>query len=79
MYKKELGALVKRREVTLLERIQEQVAELARDVERIQISDYVNLLNSPRKLIVSNVIAGIARGVGFAIGFTIFTTTIFTC
>ncbi len=67
----------KKQDVSLLVKLNERVADLAREIEKIQIADYIELLNSPRKLIVSNIISGIARGVGFAIGFTIFTTTIF--
>ena len=49
---------------------------IAMHLERAQLAEYVQLLNSPRKLIVSNLIAGTARGVGIAIGVTIFSATI---
>ena len=61
----------------MLQKIADQVAEISKDIERTQIADYVNLINKPWSLIKSNLISGIARGVGFAIGFTIFTATIF--
>ncbi|NHN28633.1 DUF5665 domain-containing protein [Paenibacillus agricola] len=60
----------------LMESIHQQVTKIANHMERTQIADYVNLLNSPRKLILSNLLAGLSRGVGIAIGFTIFATTI---
>jgi hypothetical protein len=60
----------------LLQSLNEKVNTIAANMEKTQIADYVQLMNSPRKLIIKNVLAGVARGVGIAIGFTIFTTTI---
>ena len=40
-------------------------------LERAQIADYVQLLNSPRRLIRLNLLAGLFRGVGMALGFTL--------
>ncbi|MBO9604985.1 MAG: signal transduction histidine kinase [Paenibacillaceae bacterium] len=45
-------------------------------MERAHIADYVQLLANPRKLIWRNMVGGIARGVGIAIGLTIFTSVI---
>ena len=45
-------------------------------LERAQLAEYVQLLSSPRRLIVANLIAGAARGVGIAVGVTIFSATI---
>ncbi|WP_243735206.1 DUF5665 domain-containing protein [Paenibacillus turpanensis] len=56
--------------------LNKRLAKVAEDMERTQIADYVQLLNSPRKLVFTNLLAGTARGVGIAIGFTIFTGTI---
>ncbi|WP_309122907.1 DUF5665 domain-containing protein [Paenibacillus sp.] len=58
------------------DKVQHQVERIANHLERVQLAEYVQLLNSPRKLIVSNLIAGTARGVGIAIGVTIFSATI---
>lgn len=41
-----------------------------------EIAEYVQLMNSPRKLIFKNVLAGVSRGVGIAIGFTFFLATL---
>mgnify|MGYP007019859122 CR=1 FL=1 len=49
---------------------------IAAMLERAQIAEYVQLLNSPRRLIVANLIAGAARGVGIAVGVTVFSATI---
>jgi len=60
----------------IVDEIHETVKTIAANIERVQISDYVNLLNRPWKIIATNLLAGIARGVGIAIGFTIFTSLI---
>jgi hypothetical protein len=60
----------------LLSKIKEKVTDIAAQIERTQIADYVQLLNHPRRLIWTNLLAGISRGVGIALGFTIFATTI---
>ena len=40
-------------------------------LERAKISEYVDLLNRPMSLIWRNLVAGMARGVGIAIGFMV--------
>lgn len=44
---------------------------LARRIEATRIAEYVELLQKPRRLIITNFIAGVFRGLGFAIGTTI--------
>ena len=44
---------------------------LAARLEAIRLADYLELLEKPRKLLWVNFLAGIARGLGFAIGTTI--------
>lgn len=58
------------------DKLQEQVEKIAGHLERAQLAEYVQLLNSPRKLILKSLIAGTARGVGYGIGFTIFSALI---
>lgn len=59
-----------------LSKLNLRLIKVAEDMERTQIADYVDLLNHPFKLIWRNVVAGTARGVGIAIGFTFFAATI---
>lgn len=59
-----------------LERVDRRLTEMGRKMETREIAEYVQLLNSPRRLILINIMTGIARGVGIAIGVTIFTGTI---
>jgi hypothetical protein len=62
--------------VTTAEQLKKQIHAIADHLERAQLAEYVLLLNSPRKLIARNLLAGTARGVGIAIGFTVFSATI---
>lgn len=48
-----------------------KVEELAYYLERMRLAEYVSLFNRPWRLIWLNFIAGLARGVGIAIGGTL--------
>ncbi|CAM4148242.1 DUF5665 domain-containing protein [Paenibacillus alkaliterrae] len=61
---------------TSLSKLDQRLQGIAADMERTQIAEYVDLLNRPRTLIWRNLLAGTARGVGIAIGFTFFAATI---
>lgn len=61
---------------TSLSSLDKRLQKIAADLEHTQIAEYVNLLNRPRTLIWKNLLAGTARGVGIAIGFTFFAATI---
>jgi hypothetical protein len=58
-----------------LEALETRLQKVTVDMERSMIADYVQLLNRPRSLIWRNLLAGTARGVGIAIGFTFFAAT----
>lgn len=60
----------------LVATLRERVEVIAQTIEKSQIADYVQLMHKPRRLIFLNLVSGIARGVGIAIGFTIFTSSI---
>ncbi|NLT95200.1 MAG: hypothetical protein GXW85_06630 [Clostridia bacterium] len=47
------------------------IKQLSLDLEKMKLAEYVELLNNPKKLLWINFIAGIARGLGTAIGFSI--------
>jgi hypothetical protein len=40
-------------------------------MEKMKLAEYVNLLENPRRLLYINFIAGVARGLGIAVGFAI--------
>ena len=45
--------------------------EVADSLERAKIGEYVDLMNRPGRLIYLNLLGGIARGIGMAVGFTL--------
>lgn len=49
----------------------DKIERLSVAMEKMRLAEYVRLLESPWRLVYVNLIAGIARGVGIAIGFTI--------
>ena len=51
--------------------IDEQVDRLLMSLERIQFNDYFLYLNNRKRMLVSNFVSGLARGLGMAIGFTV--------
>ncbi|MCC3372876.1 DUF5665 domain-containing protein [Cohnella sp. REN36] len=53
-----------------------RLERLAKEMEKAQLRDYVNLMNRPLQLIWRNVLAGLSRGIGIALGFTFFAATI---
>lgn len=56
--------------------LNKRLDSIATQMEKTQIADYVMLLNKPKRLILINLMSGIARGVGIAIGFTVFAAVI---
>ncbi|MFZ5943862.1 MAG: DUF5665 domain-containing protein [Bacillota bacterium] len=47
------------------------VEKLSMDMEKMKLAEYVELLHNPKRLLWINFIAGVARGLGTAIGFSI--------
>ncbi|WP_236344141.1 DUF5665 domain-containing protein [Paenibacillus plantiphilus] len=60
----------------IVDSLNNRLEKVAIDLERSQMADYVDLLNRPFSLMWRNLLAGTARGVGIAIGFTFFAATI---
>ncbi len=55
----------------VLQALDDRVRELAINMEKMKLAEYVDLLEKPYKLMYVNFISGIARGFGIAIGFAI--------
>lgn len=55
----------------LIRSLSRKVEELSWAMERFNLAEYVELFNKPGKLILVNFVAGVARGVGTAVGVTI--------
>ncbi len=59
-----------------LRNLEDTVRRISDSLERSKIAEYVDFLNHPWRLIHVNLIAGLARGVGLAIGFTLLGATL---
>lgn len=55
----------------LLENIMVQLEKLGQNLEKASIAEYVELYRRPKRLLFFNFLAGVVRGFGFAIGFTV--------
>lgn len=59
------------KERRLLEALEARVRELALNMEKMKLAEYVELLERPWRLLYINFLAGLARGVGMMIGFAL--------
>lgn len=59
------------KEELLLESLRQKVSELAVNMEKMKLAEYVDLLHSPWRLLWVNFVSGISRGLGIAIGFAL--------
>lgn len=55
----------------VLRLLAERVKALTLAMEKMKLAEYVNLLERPWRLMYINFLAGLARGVGTAVGFTL--------
>jgi len=55
----------------LIEEFRQKIEELAIQIEKLNLAEYLDLLRNPRRLIFTNFLAGLARGFGMAVGFTL--------
>lgn len=60
----------------MLSQLSARIDQLAKNLEYSQLRDYVELTHKPSRLIFRNLVSGMSRGVGIAIGFTFFAATI---
>ncbi|GAC42897.1 DUF5665 domain-containing protein [Paenibacillus popilliae] len=60
----------------MMKTIHDYTVSLAQKMEKSRLDEYTELLFNPRRLIWVNLMGGIARGVGVAIGVTLFTALI---
>jgi hypothetical protein len=51
--------------------LESRVNKIAIMLEKAKLGDYVVMMSRPRAMIFNNFIAGLARGFGMAVGFTI--------
>lgn len=53
------------------EKVMEKLEEISRRTQESTIAEYVEMVRSPRRMIIINFLSGLARGVGIAVGATI--------
>ena len=51
--------------------LEQKVDDLVLAMEKMKLAEYVEYLHNTKKMLFTNLIAGVARGLGMAIGFTI--------
>lgn len=54
-----------------LDKFNRKLDEISLSMEKLGISEYVEMLRNPRRLFFINFWAGLSRGFGMAVGFTI--------
>ncbi|HAA90381.1 MAG TPA: hypothetical protein DCE07_07440 [Peptococcaceae bacterium] len=55
----------------LVKSLQEKIERLSLNMEKMKLAEYVDLMNNPARLLFLNFIAGVVRGLGVAVGFTL--------
>lgn len=63
-------------EKTTLARLEKKLDELGSAWEEARVSEYVDMMKRPGKLLYMNFLMGISRGFGMAVGFTILTAIV---
>ncbi|MBS4023501.1 MAG: hypothetical protein KGZ79_13955 [Dethiobacter sp.] len=56
----------------LLNRLNHRVARLLQELDKFNIAEYMELLNNPRRFFWVNFLGGVGRGLGAALGATVF-------
>ncbi len=51
--------------------ILEKLEEISEKIQEINIAEYIELVKSPKRMLIINLISGLARGLGVAIGATV--------
>ncbi|HHY94148.1 MAG TPA: hypothetical protein GX513_03930 [Firmicutes bacterium] len=52
-------------------RLEKRVDELILSLQKARLAEYIELLQRPARLVYLNLLAGLARGLGMAVGFTV--------
>ncbi|NPV43126.1 MAG: hypothetical protein HPY70_03955 [Firmicutes bacterium] len=58
-------------DLSTLKKLLIKIEEFSIKIEKMRIAEYVSLMEDPIKILYINFLAGIARGIGMAIGFTL--------
>lgn len=49
----------------------EKIEDMSHKMEKLQLAEYVDMLNNPKRYLMTNFLGGVARGLGMAVGFTL--------
>lgn len=49
----------------------DRVDELSRKMDNMRVAEYIEMISNPKRVIFMNFVAGLIRGLGMGIGFTI--------
>ena len=58
-------------DMKLIKELRQKIEDLAVQIEKLGLAEYLDLLRNPKRLIITNFLAGVARGFGMAVGFTL--------
>ena len=47
------------------------IENISRKMDNIRVAEYIEMISNPKKIIFMNFIAGLTRGLGMGIGFTV--------
>ena len=50
----------------------DKIVELTQQLEKFNLAEYMNHLNNPRRYLMVNFLGGLFRGLGMALGLTVF-------
>ncbi len=59
-----------------IQKVNRALRRISDTLEKSKISEYVDLLNQPKRLIYLNFVGGVFRGIGLAVGFTVLGATL---
>lgn len=55
----------------LMRDLYQKIDDLSIQIEKLNLSEYIELFRNPRRLLYVNFLSGVARGFGMAVGFTL--------
>ncbi|WP_353892182.1 DUF5665 domain-containing protein [Proteinivorax hydrogeniformans] len=59
------------KKLQLQKKLLQKGEEISHQMEKYNIAEYISILNNPKRYLMVNFLAGLARGFGIAVGFTI--------
>ncbi|WP_073253627.1 DUF5665 domain-containing protein [Caldanaerovirga acetigignens] len=62
---------MERERENLIRELSLKIDELSVKIEKLNLSEYLELFRNPKRLLYLNFLAGVARGFGMAVGFTL--------